>query len=197
MPKMKKFMIIGLACLAAFAPATAQQPQSAPKSIRSATRARDVNGFALGMNLADIQKRMQLTHVDGEVFTGKLDGVAYEFGVTPLGRVYRIESLQPLGRFNPDRAFTLSLGAKLEQKYGPPRENGLPDGVMSWWLTEPITHADGQTLPFTTMIVDASLSDDWGTQSLKIWMQDYRILWADSQRLNKQPRDTAIDRASF
>lgn len=194
---MKKYTIVGLVCLAAFAPATAQQPQSAPKLNRSATRARDVNGVALGMSLADIQKRMPLTHVDGEVFTGKLDGIDYEFGITPLGRVYRIESSQPLGRFNPDRAFTLSLSAKLQQKYGPPRENGLPEGVMSWWLTEPITHSDGQTLPFTTMTVDASLSDDWGTQSLKIRMQDYRVLWTDAQRLNSPHRDQAIGRVAF
>jgi hypothetical protein len=117
--------------------------------------------------------------------------------VTPLGRAYRIESSEPLGRFNPDRTFTQRLSAKLEQRYGRPVENGLPIGVMSWSFTEPITHADGQVLPFTTMTVDAMLTEDEGVQSLDIRMQDYRVLWADTQRLNRGPRDQAVGRLTF
>ena len=174
-----------------------QQQPAAPKLVRSATLARDVNGFALGMTIANLRKRMALTHVDGEVFTGKLDSVNYEFGITPLGRVYRIQSSQPLGRFNLDRTFTLGLSAKLERKYGPAESNQLPEGPMSWSLIEKVTHSDGTILPFTTMTVDADVSDDRGMQSLQIRMQDYRILWADTQRLNKQPRDEADGKLSF
>lgn len=194
---MKKLLIAALAGLASLTPADAQQAHSAPMPIHSATRARDVNGFALGTTVSEIRTRMQLTHVDGEVFRGNSNGVNYEFGVTPLGRVYRIESSQPLGRFNLDLTFTRNLTAKLERKYGPPESNQLPTGPISWSLIEPVTHSDGTVLPFRTMTVDASFSDDFGMHSLEIRMQDYRVLWADSERLNAKPRDEAIGKITF
>lgn len=194
---MRLALIVALAASTSQLSAATPQSDAAPRPFRSATIARDVNGIALGMTVAELRQRMPITHVQGDLYTGALDGVKYEFGVTPRGRVYRLEAVEPLGKFSPDRPFTLNLSAKLQQKYGPPAVNQLPDGPMSWRLVENVTHADGQVLPFGTMQVDASLSDDWGDQSLDIRMQDYRILWSDAARLNSKPRDQASNQIRF
>ena len=181
--------------MANFTPAQAK-PVPRPQ-VASATHARDINGFALGMHISEIRKRMPINHVFGETFSGKLRDVSYEFGFTALGRLYRIGSVQPLGRFAPDERFTQNLSAKLIQKYGRPSGNQLPGGPASWELIEQVSLQGEPRHPFRTMWLDAMLSDDESGLTLNMKMLDFRVLWADAKRLNSQPRNEAMDRTSF
>ena len=124
-------------------------------------------------------------------------GVNYEFGFTALGRVYRIESVQPLGRFAPDERFTQSLNTQLIQKYGHPESNQLPVGPASWGLVEQVSLEGEPQHPFRTMWFYAMLSSEERGVSLNMKMLDFRVLWADAKRLNSQPRNEAIGRLRF
>lgn len=69
------------------------------RSTRSATIASDVNGFALGMTVQQAGKIAPLNSIGGDQFEARKDGVQFNFGVSPLGRIYRISSEQNLGTF--------------------------------------------------------------------------------------------------
>lgn len=163
----------------------------------SATTARDIGGYALGMSIADVRKRMTLAHVASETFSGIDGDISYEFGFTPSGRVFRIQSVQKLGRFVPDGKFVQTITGKLTEKYGAPKSNQFPDGPMSWDLIETVPRASGQSLPSRTMWMDAMLSDADGEATLVLNMLDFRILWADQSARNQLPRQQAEDRVRF
>jgi hypothetical protein len=184
-------VIMFAAAITAMVPAGAQPRTDAPP--RSATLARDIGGYALGTPVADVRKRMTLSHVAGETFAGTDGDIVYEFGFTPAGRIFRIATVQKLGRFVPDAEFQRTLTDKLTAKYGP-SIHGQP---MSWELVEPVTRTSGQTLPTRTMWMDGFVSDEDGEVTLKLTMVDFRILWADEAALNEAPRQRGEDRVRF
>lgn len=78
---------------------------------------------------------------------------------------------------------------RLTDKYGPP--TGRSTETWSWELIEPVTRTSGQTLPFKTMWASAYLSKRSDGVTLNIKLLDFRILWADEAKLNREPRDRA------
>lgn len=172
-------------------------PANVEAQALSATISRDINGYALGMSIADVRKRMTLAHVAGETFQGTDGKISYEFGFTPSGRVFRIQSVQKLGRFVPDGKFVQTITGNLADKYGAPKSNQLPDGPMSWDLIETVRRASGQTLPTRTMWMDAILADAEGEVTLDLKMLYFRILWADQSARNQSPREQAEDKVTF
>lgn len=176
--------------------AAASEPMAAMKPGMSATKARDINGFALGMPIKHAAKQMKVTFAQGELVEGTVGGIDYAFGICASGRIYRIESSQPLGRFTVDKTFTDRIGAKLFAKYGA-ATGGAPDN-LDWFLIEPVRYTDGKVHPFKTNWAAAMVSnsgEDGVTLELK--MLDFRICWADTFERNEKPRDQAGERVRF
>lgn len=171
--------------------------QFSSESVRSATIARDINGFALGAHIDQLRAVTPVSRVAFETYSARLDGITYEFGLTPLGRVFRIQSVQSLGRFQPDATFANSLIHQLTQKYGAPSTNQLPGGAAFWELIESVEHPDGQTIPFQTMLFSAMLSESANGVNLELTMLDFRILWADQAAINRRPRQNAQNLTRF
>ncbi len=164
-------------------------------AVRSATVARDVNGFHLGMPIAEARKLADLEYIGGDQFEATVDGFQYNFGVTPAGRIYRVQSSQSLGRFNVDRTFVQTLKQKLSAKYGPPISEYAD--VFSWEIIEDVTMPDGNRGPFRTMWMTAMIGGHETDRTLDITLIDFRILWADQASVNRAPRAQAEDRIAF
>lgn len=158
--------------------------------IRSATTARDIGGFALGMSIAEVKKIVPITSLGNDNYQATRDGITYDFEVTCLGRVYRVASSQFLGHFEVDAAFRRSLASRLTAKYGPP--SSMTADTFDWELIEPATRSTGQVLPFKTMWASAYVSSGIDGVTLEIKMLDFRIMWADEAAVNRAPRDKAI-----
>lgn len=189
-------MKLRLAALA-FIALSANQAQAACPSIaltRSATIARDINGISLGMRLAEVNKIAPVSHVAFATYSLEKDGIKYEVEVSPLGRVFQIDSIQRLGRFAPDRQFAANLTQKLTAKYGKPGLNGLPGAPAAWSLVEPVDDPNIGTFPRNTHYFSAMLSSEGGEIVLDMVMQDFRILWQDQAKLNCQPTRNAETR---
>lgn len=167
--------------------------EAAPKTtsesvqIRSATKARDINGFSLGMGFAAIQKRASLTHLGGDTFEGQHEGIKYVFGFSSLKRVYRIESKQQLGSFAIDRKVVVAFRDKLISKYGAPSLN--QQTYLHWELSEKVNQPDGGSMVMATNWMSASISDATYTDPVEIDLKmiDFRILWSDNEKLNQNP----------
>lgn len=164
-------------------------------SVGSATVARDVNGFRLGMPIAEARKLAELEYIGGDQFEATADGFQYNFGVTPAGRIYRVQSSQRLGRFSVDRTFVQTLKQKLSAKYGPPISDYAD--VFTWELIENVTMADGFTGPFRTMWMTAMVGGQETDRTLDITLIDLRVLWEDQITLNRAPRAAAEGRIEF
>lgn len=104
--------------------------------------------FALGIPIRQATRAMKVTFAQGELVEGTVDSISYAFGVCPSGRIFRIESSQPLGRFAVDKTFTDQIGAKLFAKYGA-ATGGAPDN-FHWDLVEPVRYTDGKVHSFKT-----------------------------------------------
>jgi hypothetical protein len=166
-------------------------------SIRSATKARDINGFELGMYVHNVREIAPLKYIGGDQFETQAGGVSYNFGVTPAGRIYRIQSSQPLGSFTVDSTFLATLSAKLTAKYGPAT---TPEaGNYGWDLIETVSSAEGFKYPLKTNWFAAHVSggSDGAEVSLEMTMIDLRILWADHAKLNEKPRAAGEDQIRF
>ncbi|MGL4639678.1 MAG: hypothetical protein ACRCVX_08145 [Shewanella sp.] len=182
--------------LALAAPAFASEPMAPVDSGASATKARDINGFALGEPIEDAIKRVEVTFVQGELVQSTLNGIQYDFGVCPSGRIYRIESSQMLGNFIPDEVFMRKLNAQLFQKYGYTELN-TPDN-LSWDLIERVRYSDGAVRPFKTNWFSVLVSGGHGSAiTLDMKMLDFRICWEDKVQMNQQPRSEANDKIVF
>lgn len=164
------------------------------QTMRSATKARDIGGFALGMNIRDAAKLSSVTNIGNDQYQTVRDGIEYDFAATRLGRIYRVDSSQHLGRFRPDAAFMRDLTAKLTAKYGRPLHASF--GTFNWSLVEPVKHADGETLPFETNWASAYF-DDGPDVTVHIKLIDFRIMWQDDAMMNRGPRDEAREKVSF
>lgn len=186
--------IIGLAVTATAA--VASEPMVAVKLGGSATKARDINGFVLGAPMKEAAKRLKISFVQGELVQASAGDFAYDFGVCPSGRIYRIESRQSLGRFIVDKRFTDQLGAKLVAKYGI-ADGGDPDN-LGWHLIEPVRYTDGKVHLFKTNWASAIVTNygDEGVM-LELKMLDFRVCWAGKVERNVVPRDRASNRVKF
>jgi hypothetical protein len=175
--------------------ANAQTVQRGELPRRSATTARDIGGFELGMRIADVNKVVPVEPLGNDDFQATRDGITYDFGVTRLGRIYRVASSQNLGRFEVDATFLSSLATRLTDKYGPPNERSAE--TFGWSLIELTKRSDGQTLPFTTMWASAYVSKGVDGVSLEIKLLDFRIMWADDAQANRGPSNKAAGALKF
>lgn len=163
--------------------------------IRSATVARDVNGFQLGMSVAEARSISALEYIGGDQLTTNLDSIRYNFGVTPSGRIYRVQSTQAIGDFEIDRAFISSVRKGLTDKYGEPTtESGAN---WSWEIVESIADRNGRPFNFRTNWMSAYVGSSGMEKTLEITMIDFRILWADQAKVNDDPRNSAGERLKF
>ncbi len=163
---------------------------------KSATLARDVNGFHLGMTIEEARYFSPIIHNGGEYYKTTKDEIEYHFGVTPKGRIYRIESTQKLGYFTVDQQFLTTLKRQLTEKYGPP---SLVAGTVFWWsLIEPVSDKFGENTRINTMLATASITGvDTDNHDLEIFMLDRRILWSDELFINKGQRESAENKIQF
>lgn len=175
--------------------ANAQPARSSELPRRSATIARDIGGFELGMRIADVNKIVPVETLGNDNFQATRDDITYDFGVTRLGRIYRVASSQNLGRFDVDPTFLSGVATRLAAKYGPPNERSAE--TFGWSLIQPVKRSDGQTLPFTTMWASAYVSKGADGVTLEIKLLDFRIMWADEAKANRGPRDKAADALKF
>jgi hypothetical protein len=186
---MRITMAVAMALVMDGTPALAGDPIAAVHPGASATKARDLHDFTLGMPIREAMKRFTLTYAQGDQIQGKLGDVDLTFEVCPSGAIYFIQSTQPLGRFVVDKKFLDALDAKLFAKYG--AAHGTPDN-LSWALTEPVRYTTGEVRPFTSNWMSALVMDDSGDGvSLELKMLDFRICWAEREKANQRPRDGA------
>lgn len=188
-------MRVHLAAAVGFAligtPVFAGDPIAAVHPGASATKARDIHDFTLGMPIREAMKRFTRTYEQGNQIQGKLGNIDLTFEVCPSGAIYFIESTQPLGHFAVDKKFLDALDAKLFVKYGP--GHGTPDN-LSWGLTEPVRYTTGEVRPFTSNWMSALVMDDSSDGvSLQLKMLDFRICWAEREKANQKPRDAATE----
>jgi hypothetical protein len=170
-------------------PALGGEPIAPVRPGASATKARDIHGFALGMQIREALKRVAVNFSQGNQIQGKLGNVDLTFEACPSGAIYFIESTQPLGHFIVDKKFLDALSAKLVAKYG--RGEGTPDN-LEWDLVEPVRYTTGEVRPFKTNWAASLISDGASDGvSLNLKMLDFRICWAETERANQKPRDAA------
>src|SRR5690606_33619938 len=131
----------------------------------------------------------------GGEYDGWQDGIEYQFGTTPLGRVYRIGMVQNLGNFIIDGTFVLEMERRLFSKYG--RPNNPSRNPWGWQIVELVEDADGDAFAQETNWATASVSRRSDGVKLSITLLDFRILWQDLATLNQSPRTDALDAAQF
>jgi hypothetical protein len=193
---MRRINALILFVLSAATAANANEPMAPLNSGGSATKARDINGFELGMPIQEAVKRVKVTFTQGELVESTLNDIEYDFGVCPSGKIYRIESSQPLGNFIPDEAFSQKLHTQLIEKYG--RTDISDPDNLSWELIEKVRYSDGTILPFKTNWMSVLVSDGYGSPiTLDMTMLDFRICWDDKRQMNQKPRDEANDKVVF
>lgn len=163
---------------------------------KSATLSTEINGFRLGMPIAEANRLLPLSRIPGgDQFEATTAGFSYNFGVTPKGRIYRIQSSQQLGRFEADPAFLTALGKKLTAKYGPPVSSR--SGNFKWSLIQYLLNANGKSEAVETMWMSAYLSYDDQGKTLEMTLIDFRILWADKAAVNRKPSGEAAKKLQF
>lgn len=170
-----------------------------PRPYVSVLRAHDVNGLEIGMAFRDVARRLRLEDLGGGQYAASERSVAYDLEFTPLGRLFRINTEQVIGRFQPDYTFGRQLTAKLTAKYGPPHYNSLPDGVASWSGYTNLRFASGQVLPREIERLSAHLTNDRmsGAVTLYIQLIDFGVLLQDQAAMNRGPRNRAASEATF
>jgi hypothetical protein len=162
--------------------------------------ARDVNGIQLDMTPQQVTALAPngLDSLGRGQYTATISGISYDFGFTPLGHLFRIDSHEPLGYFAADRNFGLSLSNKLAAKYGAPETNQLPDGPAFWDFAMPYTENNGTRHMVGTESLSAVLTvTNKGPVSLDMKLMDFRILRRDNALLNSAPEREAQSRVHF
>jgi hypothetical protein len=163
--------------------------------------AHDINGFALDMTVEQVRA---VAHRPLELIgTGQakvtVDGIQYDFGFSVLGRLFRIDSDQNLGNFIPDQAYADSLARKMSAKFGPPMDNQLPTGPLSWGgVSEKYQIAPGIVGTRETWSLSALLLGGYGQPiTLHLKLMDFRIERRDLAKANAVPRSHAEDETKF
>lgn len=168
--------------------------QQAGFAFQSATKARDIDGIRLGMAIDEVSKRMKLTPLGTDQFAGTIGDVRYTVGVTPLGRVFRVATMQPLGHVTLDADFNQRLNSKLVAKYGAPA-NGI-DGRY-WDLVETFRGADGRYRRTVSNSFSVNLVENAEGFAITMTMLDSRYLRTDRAKAAGKTTDIAFADASF
>lgn len=179
--------------LMALCGATQTSAQDLEGPFRSATLARDINGIALGTHIHEVGRVVRLEALGGGDYDGWQDGFEYDFGVTPLGNVYRIGMTQNLGRFLVDATFVQSLQDRLFAKYG--SSNGR--NPWGWQVVEMVADKDGNEFPQEANWMSVLIMSGYDEVELSMTMLDFRILWRDIGLINNAPRGNAINSLQF
>ncbi len=161
--------------------------------------AHDINGFALDMTVAQVQDAAHrpLEIIGGDQARVTVDGIAYDFGFSVLGHLFRIDTDQGLGHFTPDQAFSDSLAKKMTAKFGRPVNNMLPEGPLAWGCSEP--YMNGRVpMSRDTISLSALLNGGYGEPiMLHLKLMDFRIMRRDLEKANAEPRSRAEDNTKF
>jgi len=163
----------------------------------SATKVRDIGGFKLGVHLREINRISPVSHLAFDTYKTTRNDIEYEFSVTPLGRVYAIESNQELGQFTESIKFAKTFIAKLTTKYGEPTRNQPGIATANWDLFQNVESSQGIVVNTSVNWMAASLMLGESGKKLNIHMVDYRLLRQDKQRLNCKPAKQAQDKITF
>ena len=167
-----------------------QPPSTAKRRLPpSATKSLEVGPFALGMHVRAANAISRLNRIGEFQFDTEHEGTKFNFEVTPAGRIYRISSQQPLGRFQEDEQFQSTLLNKLTAKYGQP--DSVSGSDFGWELFETVRSHNPGPNPFKTMWMSSTVSDSAGDKFLDITLIDFRILWADQAAANAPARAAA------
>ena len=164
--------------------------------------AHDINGIALDLSIEQVSELFggTLTRISDDQFKGEKDGVSYDMGFSVLGYLFRIDSSQELGRFEPDEAFGKELTRKLTAKYGPPEYNSLPDGTASWdyVIPDPKPNPFSNSLSLSTESLGVRLGTSYeGPTTLHLKLMDFRIMRRDQARQNEGPSVDASKKVHF
>lgn len=162
-------------------------------------KARDLQGIRLDMTTSQVEQKAQarLIPLGRGDFKMEFNQTVFDLGFTPKGHLYRIDSDQTLGVFQPDRTFAADLTSKLTGKFGRPNSNGLPIGPICWGREEMVTDNYG-TNPREVESLSAMLLGGYGQPiRLVMKMMDFRLLWRDQAALNEEPRAKAGADAQF
>ena len=162
--------------------------------------ANDINGFALGMTVLQVEHlaQRQLRPLGRGDYELDLKDRKYDFGFSILGHLYRVDYEQSLGRFNADDSYAANLTNRMTEKFGPPQTNQLPGGPISWEFSELYQEAGGPIISRTTVSLAAWLTGGWGQPiMLNMKLMDFRILRRDLGNANAVPRSKAEDETKF
>ena len=187
---------LAITALGAPVPSWAAGPsvQQAGFAFQSATKARDIDGIRLGMTIDELSKRMKLTPVGTGQFAGTIGDVRYAIAATPLGRVFRVATMQSLGHATLNADFNQRLNAKLVAKYGAPA-NGI--GGRYWDLVETIRGADGRFRRTVSNSFSVNLVENAEGFALTMTMLDSRYLRTDQAKAEGTTSEIAFADASF
>jgi hypothetical protein len=185
---MKRTAVLGifLGLMASPASAACQNGNNFPIE-KSATIVRDVNGFELGMSYAEISKISKLEYLGGHTYETVHGGINYVFGLTELGRIFRIESSQNLGSFDPDEEFYNAVALRLMTKYGKTTRGLTASAPLGWGIVEKVSNTVSGIRNFATNHAGASVTPTTEGVVLNIFMLDHRIVWQDQYKLNCEP----------
>lgn len=162
--------------------------------------AHDINGFALDMTLEQVREvaHRPLELIGGDQAKVTVDGIKYDFGFSSLGHLFRIDSDQNLGYFITDQIYANTLTKKMTAKFGPAKNNGLPNAPLTWGYVEPFRDPNGSIMTRDTLSLSALLMGGYGQPiTLHLKLMDFRILRRDLAKVNAVPRSRAEDNTKF
>lgn len=147
--------------------------------------AHDLSGFALDMTVDQVAAvaGKPLAPIAAGHYQVTIYGTDYDFGFTPLGHHYRIDSRQQLGLFTPDPAFAPTLTERLTKKFGQPLSNQLIAGPAMWMFEEPYTGPKGEKLTRETEILTVLVTGGKGEPvAVEMQLVAPRILRRDGEK---------------
>jgi hypothetical protein len=153
--------------------------------------AHDLSGFTLDMTVDEVAAvaGKPLTEIGTGHYQVTVLGIDYDFGFTALGHLYRIDSLQQLGRFTPDPAFAPTLSDRLTKKFGQPLSNQLIAGPAIWMFEEPYLGPKGEKLSreieSLTVLVTGGKNDP---VTVEMQLVAPRILRRDTEKTGETAR---------
>lgn len=173
--------------------AAAQERPHASVEVPRGLKSTDVRGFHTGMTLQQVSARARLEPLGRGEFSAVQGDTKFDFGFTPLGRLYRIDSFQTLGSFAVDYPMTARLTQQLTAKFGPPDQNQLPGGPAAWSHYVPVVEANGTRSMRQAQTLSVMFQGVSGGGPVQLWIKlvDFPILWADQARMNSGPKSAA------
>lgn len=179
--------------------AAAQERPHASVEVPRGLKSTDVRGFHTGMTLQEVSARVRLEPLGRGEFSAVQGDTKFDFGFTPLGRLYRIDSFQTLRPFAADYAMTARLTQQLTAKFGPPGQNQLPGGPASWSYSVPVVEANGARTMRPAQTLSVMFQGGSGGGPVQLWIKllDFPILWADQARMNSGPKAAAEQALRF